>query len=119
MTYTDPDEKEKMIMPEALRARGAPRSAHVQPSRKRNVIVVATLPLAAAFVLAGAPAATAAPFAPVFASNHVASIADLSSIPCRGKKPGICRNFPAMQDDDSGQVFGDQGRNAESDESAT
>lgn len=117
MTCTDPDEKDTMIIPEAPRAREAPRSAHAQLSRKRNVTVVTTLLLAAAFILAGAPTTTVESAALAFGNNHVTSITDLASAPCRGKKPGICRNSSAVQPDDFGQVSGGQDRNAESGES--
>ena len=75
-----------MIIPEAPPARGAQRSAHAQSLRKRTMIVVATLLLATAFVLAGAATTTAVP---VFRNNHVTSILDPSP-PCSGEKPGIC-----------------------------
>lgn len=82
-----------MIIPVEPSARGAPRSTHVQSSRKHATVVVATLSLVTAFALAGVPTATvatAAPTATVVANNHVTSISGLYSAPCRGKKPGVC-----------------------------
>jgi hypothetical protein len=87
-----------MIFPEAPPARGAPRSAHAQSSCKCAAIVAAVIPLAVAFVLAGAPTAT------VFTSNHVTSVSGLHSAPCTGKNPGVCPGPRDKQNDDSGQV---------------
>lgn len=72
-----------MIIPEAPAASGAPRNAHAGSSRKRPMVVVSTLLLAATFVLAGASTATAAP---AFTNNHMTSASD----PCSGQKPGTC-----------------------------
>jgi hypothetical protein len=88
-----------MIFPEAPPARGAPRSAHAQSSCKCAAIVAAVIPVAAAFVLAGAPTAT------VFTDNHVTSVSGLHSAPCAGKKTGVCPGSRGKQNDDSGQVF--------------
>jgi hypothetical protein len=75
-----------MIIPDAHPARRTPRSAHAQSSRKRTFILIAVLPLTAAFALAGTPIATAAP---VLMNNHMTSVSDFVSAPCPGK-PGIC-----------------------------
>ena len=90
-----------MIIPATPPACGAPRSAHAQSSRKRATIVAAVLPLATAFMLAGALTATAAT---ALTSNRVTSVADFYSAPCGGKKPGVCPDFGDKQVDDSGQV---------------
>lgn len=93
-----------MIVLKTPPARGTPRSAPAQSSHKCAAIVVAALSLVAAFVLAGAPTATAALAAPAFTNNHAASMPGLHHAPCRGKKPGVCPNSPDMQSDGSGQV---------------
>jgi hypothetical protein len=82
-----------MIIPVEPSARGAPRGTHAQSSCKCTTVVVATFSLVTAFVLAGAPTATAAmtvPTAMAVTTNHVTSISGLYSAPCRGKKPGVC-----------------------------
>lgn len=106
-----------MIIPGASPACGAPRSAHAQSARKRIAIVVSALPLVAAFVLAGAPTATAVTAATAFTNNHVTSTSDLRSRPCRGNKPGVCPNSVDMQgpgplSDGFGQVYDHSGDDA-------
>lgn len=106
-----------MIVPGTPPVRGALRSAHAQSSRKRTAIVAAAFSLVTAFVLAGAPTAIAAPAVPAFTNNHVTSISDFHSVPCRGKQPGVCRNSPDMQSDGSGQVPDGYNGDADGDES--
>ena len=81
-----------MSGPETSHAGEALRSAHVPPSRRRPVTVVATFLLATAFVLAGAPAAPAAPAATAAPTNNrVQSNPDGFAVSrCGGHAPGIC-----------------------------
>lgn len=75
-----------MISPETSPASTAPRRTPAQSSRKRTTITFATLLLSTVFVLAGAPAAEAAP---AFADNQVMATVDPPP-PCRGDTPGVC-----------------------------
>jgi hypothetical protein len=76
-----------MTISEALPASEAPRSVHAQSSHKRTKMAVATLLLTTGFVLAGAPAVTAALAA---TNNHVPSVLGTLALPCGGETPGFC-----------------------------
>lgn len=75
-----------MIIPETPPASEAPRSAHAQSLHKRTMMVTATLLLLTGFVLAGAPAAVAAPAS---TNNYISSALDRTALPC-GSEPGFC-----------------------------
>jgi hypothetical protein len=76
-----------MTTPETPPASKAPRSAHAQLSHKRTTMAVVTLLLTTGFILAGAPAATAALAA---TNNHVPSVLGPLALPCGGDTPGLC-----------------------------
>jgi hypothetical protein len=77
-----------MSIPEKTPTGETLRSVRVRPSRRRPVTVVATFLLAAAFVFAGALAATAAPTS---INNHIQSDPGGFAVSrCGGHAPGIC-----------------------------
>lgn len=80
-----------MIGSEKPPASGAARGSLVRSVRERALKVVAALFVATAFVLMGAPTATAAP---ALMDNHTPS-----SIvpPCRGDRPGFCPGPATVQ----------------------
>ncbi len=98
-----------MIIPKTPHASEVPRSIPAQLSRKRTAIVVAVLPVAAAFVIASPSTAIAAP---AFTNNNVTSISGLHSTPCRGEKPGVCPDSSSGQHDVSAPTPVHDGRDA-------
>ena len=75
-----------MISLETPLASEAPRSAHARSACERAMKVFAALLFTAAFLLAGASTATAAPAS---TENYAASAFDPPP-PCRGDAPGVC-----------------------------
>lgn len=76
-----------MSIPETPPVGEALRSVRVKSLYKRIVTVIGTFLVAAAFGLAGAPAATAAPAA----MNHsVLAVSDPPVLNCNGEYPGLC-----------------------------
>jgi hypothetical protein len=76
-----------MTTPETPPASKAPTSARAQSSHKRTTMAVVTLLLATGFILAGAPAATAALAS---TNNDVPSTLGTLALPCGGDTPGFC-----------------------------
>ena len=76
-----------MTIPETPPTSETPRSAHAPSSHKRAMMVVVQLLLTAGFVLAGAPAATAALASTI---NDVPYDLGVSALPCGGETPGFC-----------------------------
>jgi hypothetical protein len=105
-----------MIGSEKPPASGAARSSLVRSAREGAMKVVAALLLAAAFVLTGAPTATAAP---AFTESYTPSSFDPAP-PCRLDRPGVCP--PAARSNEQAAVnqtqagetaSGEVGRNAD------
>lgn len=82
-----------MIVPERSWASRASRDNRARPVRKRVMIALATPLLAAGFILAGTPTASASA---TVATNHKAVAFDTD--PCRGGKSGVCPMFTIQQD---------------------
>lgn len=76
-----------MIIPKTPPVGETPRSAGAKSLYKHTVTVVGTLLVAAAFAIAGAPAAIAEPAS---MNQGVLAVSDPPVLNCNGDYPGLC-----------------------------